>query len=601
MHPKRGPFLCRYGTLGARANASQNKHLNQKEVRPMTRTAATSTSTLSIRWGRRLGLVLALLGLIAVESAQAQTALDALRFSQRSPATGARMMGFGGASIAGFADPSALFTNPAGLARYQTSEISGSLLGFSTLDQGDYLTPDFITPFESDVRDYGFGNLAYIAKAPTTQGSLVVGIAYNQTNLFDRNLAFAGENATNSISEYFLPINTRDFTEYEVTRLEEGEDPETVEILYGQTLVDDTYVVDFDPDGDGFINRPLSLAAFQTFGIDLDPEAFEAGDYPFLPAVNAGTVFQQGAVVEEGSMKEVNIGGAVEAAKDVMLGLSANVSFGTYRFERTFQEFDDFNDNDGTGGTFDFNDLMLTEAFESDLLGFNVRGGLSSKVGPGLRVGITLESPTFYTVTENYSTRLQVGFDNGDFDTYGDDFEEDAGTGEFEYQIRTPWRLGGGLAFDAGVLVLSADVEAVDWSRLRLDSDTDSFDDVNQAIEDSLDIVVNGRLGAQFRLGNLALRAGFALQPDPRSGILDIGEYDPRNDEERPRRTRQYYSLGVGIRLADNIHLDAGWMQERFNDAYQPYLLDPANPEGSPFVEETVVRDRISLGLRFGF
>ena len=165
---------------------------------------------------------------------------------------------------------------------------------------------------------------------------------------------------------------------------------------------------------------------------------------------------------------------------------------------------------------------MLTEAFESDLLGFNVRGGLSSKIGPGLRVGITLESPTFYTVTENYSTRLQVGFDNGNFDTYGDEFEEDAGTGEFEYQIRTPWRLGGGLAFDAGILVLSADVEAVDWSRLRLDSDTDSFDDVNQAIEDSLDIVVNGRLGAQFRLGNLILRAGYAIQPDPRSGILDI-------------------------------------------------------------------------------
>ena len=567
----------------------------------MTRTAVTSTPKRYARWGGRLSLALALLGLIAAQSAQAQTALDALRFSQRSPATGARMMGFGGASIAGFADPSALFSNPAGLARYQTSEVSGSLLGFSTLDEGNYLTPDFTTPFESDVRDYGFGNLAYIAKAPTTQGSLVVGIAYNQTNLFDRELAFAGDNATNSISEYFLPINTRDFTEYEVTRLEEGEDPETVELLYGQSLVNDTYVVDFDPDGDGFVNRPLSFAAFQTFGIDLDPEAFEAGDYPFLPAVSAGTVFQQGGVIEEGSLKEVNVGGAVEAAKDVMLGLSANVSFGTYRFERTFQEFDDLNDNDGTEGTIDFNDLTLTEAFESDLLGFNVRGGLSSKIGPGLRIGITLESPTFYTVTENYSTRLQVGFDDGDFFTYGDDVEEDAGTGEFEYQIRTPWRLGGGLAFDTGILILSADAEVIDWTQLRLDSGTDPFDDVNETIEENLDIVVNGRLGAQFRLGNLALRAGFAIQPDPRSGILDIEEYSPLNDEDRPGRTRRYYSAGVGIRLADNIHLDAGWMQERFNDAYQPYLLDPANPDASPLVEETVVRDRVSLGLRFGF
>ena len=233
-----------------------------------------------------------------------------------------------------------------------------------------------------------------------------------------------------------------------------------------------------------------------------------------------------------------------------------------------------------------------------------MRGGISSKIGPGLRLGVSLESPTFYTVTEDYGQVLTVGFDTPDDQgqysyTYGD-LPDDAGNGEFEYQIRTPWRLGGGLAFDTGILALSADVEAVDWSQLRLDSDTDSFDDVNQTIEDNLDIVVNGRLGAEFRLGNLALRAGFAIQPDPRSGILDIEEYNPLNDEERPGRTRRYYSAGVGIRLADNIYLDAGWMQERFNDGYQPYEAF-YDPEASPFVEEAVTRDRVSLGLRFGF
>ena len=565
----------------------------------MTRTAARPprrSRRLALRWS----LALMLLGLMAAPVAQAQTALDALRFSQHLPATGARMMGFGGASIAGFADPSALFTNPAGLARYKNSEISGSLLGFSTVDQGNYFAPDAGNPFESDVRATRLGNFAYIGKAPTTQGSLVVGISYNQTNLFDRELAFSGDNGLNSISEYFLPINGRGFTEYEVTRLGETEDPETVELPYGQTLVNDEYVVDFDPDGDGFINRPLSFGAFQTFGIDFDAHAFEAGEYPFLPAVSAGTVEQTGLLTEEGSLKEVNVGGAVEAAEGVMVGVSANVSFGTYAFERIFQELDFQNDNDGTDGTADFDFLELTERFESDLLGFNVRGGISSKIAPGLRIGITLESPTFYTITENYNTLLNVDFDNGDLFSYNG-LEQDAGGGEFEYQIRTPWRLGGGVAFDTGILVLSADAEVVDWTQLELDSDVDPFDDVNQAIEENLDIVVNGRLGAQFQLGNLALRAGFAVQPDPRSGILDIEEYNPLNDEDRPGRTRRYYSAGIGFKLSDAVHLDLGWMQERFNDAYQPYLLDPAAPENSPLVEESVVRDRVALGLRFGF
>ena len=416
----------------------------------MTRTAASPTSRSRhsvLRWS----LALTLLGLVAAPAAQAQTALDALRFSQHLPATGARMMGFGGASIAGFADPSALYTNPAGLARYQNSEISGSLLGFSTVDEGNYFAPDVSNPFESDVRATTLGNFAYIGKAPTAQGSLVVGIAYNQTNLFDRELAFSGDNGVNSISEYFLPINGRGFTEYEVTRLGEDEDPETVELLYGQTLVNDEYVVDFDPDGDGFVNRPLSFAAFQAFGIDFDAGAFEAGAYPFLPAVSAGTVQQTGLLTEEGSLKEVNVGGAVEAAKDVMVGVSANVSFGKYRFERNFEELDFQNDNDGTDGTADFDFLRLTERFESDLLGFNVRGGISSKIAPGLRIGITLESPTFYTVNETYNTLLDVDFDNGDGFSYNG-LDQDAGGGEFEYRIRTPWRLGGGVAFDTGIL-----------------------------------------------------------------------------------------------------------------------------------------------------
>ena len=566
----------------------------------MTRTAASPTSR-SRHSALRLSLALALLGLVAVPSAQAQTALDALRFSQHLPATGARMMGFGGASIAGFADPSALYTNPAGLARYENSEISGSLLGFSTVDEGNYFAPDVGNPFESDVRATRLGNFAYIGKAPTTQGSLVVGISYNQTNLFDRQLAYSGDNGFNSISEYFLPINTRDFTEYEVTQLGEDEDPETVELPYGQTLVNDQYVVDFDPDGDGFINRPLSFAAFQSFGIDFDADAFESGDYPFFPAVNRGTVQQTGFLTEEGSLKEVNVGGAVEAAEGVMVGVSANVSFGTYSFERNFEEDDILNDNDGTGGTTDFNFLRLTERFESDLLGFNVRGGISSKIAPGLRIGLTLESPTFYTVNETYNTLLDVQFDNGDNPPIYDGLGEGAGGGEFEYRIRTPWRLGGGVAFDTGILVLSADAEVVDWAQLELDSEFDSFEDVNLAIEENLDIVVNGRLGAQFRLGNLALRAGFAVQPDPRSGILDIEEYNPLNDEDRSGRTRRYYSAGVGFRLSDAVHLDLGWMQERFNDAYQPYVLDPAAPKNSPLVEESIIRDRVSLGLRFGF
>ncbi len=44
---------------------------------------------------------------------RAQTAADALRFAERSAAIGPRAIGLAGATGAGLADPSALFTNPA--------------------------------------------------------------------------------------------------------------------------------------------------------------------------------------------------------------------------------------------------------------------------------------------------------------------------------------------------------------------------------------------------------------------------------------------------------------------------------------------------------
>jgi len=62
----------------------------------------------------RLALVLVVAAGLAPE-ATAQTPEDAVRFTQRSPATGARMMGLAGAGIGGVADYSALFINPAGL------------------------------------------------------------------------------------------------------------------------------------------------------------------------------------------------------------------------------------------------------------------------------------------------------------------------------------------------------------------------------------------------------------------------------------------------------------------------------------------------------
>ncbi|RMH68777.1 MAG: hypothetical protein D6685_01805, partial [Bacteroidetes bacterium] len=320
-----------------------------------------------------------LAGLLLVGSARAQTGEDALRFTQRFPAASVRMMGLGGTGIAGVADYGALFTNPAGLGYFQRSLLSGSLGTLSVTDEARFQAPGTSNTAENSVRATRLDGLGYVYRVPTTRGSFAIGASFNQINAFDRDLKYAGNNPINSFTDFLMPVPG----EFSATQVAPDYDEE---LFFGQFLVEDgagnAYLVDFDPDGDGFINRPLSYIGFQTFGIDFSPALFDDGDpVPFLPAVTTGTMLQAGRVIEEGAMRELNIGGAIEAARNLMLGVSLNIHFGAYDLRSEFEEIDERNENDGNfGNTTDFDRLLLTERIESDLLGLSFRAGLSSQI-----------------------------------------------------------------------------------------------------------------------------------------------------------------------------------------------------------------------------
>ena len=559
----------------------------------------------------------ALLGAIAVllicggraDPVQAQDATDALFFAERSPATGPRFTAMGGASVAGVGDYGALYSNPAGLGLLDASQLAGSFRSLITTDDGSYETfRDDETSFGRTTLDrtrtgYGIGNAALAYKVPTERGTLVLGAALNETRHFGRTLNFRNRNQLSSISDFFIPLND----EVNVQRFEPGGAPE--DLLEGQRLVttdDAEFLVDFDPDGNGQINRPLSFIAFETFGISIDPE-FESGENDasaFLPVVAPGTEFQQvGDVSEGGTLQELNFGGAFEAARGVLVGGSANVTLGTYDLRDTFEEIDDLNQNDGTGGTTDFRSLRLTRSLESDLTGFNFRFGLSAEVAPSIRAGLTIETPTWYTIDEESSVRLQTDFDNGDRFVYGDDSDEDVGRTTFDYELRTPWRLGGGLSVQAGGLRLLADAIFVDWSGLELNDNTDTnlFDTENDLIEDAFDPVVNVRAGLEYHVDALALRTGFAYQPAPVS-FSEIDEesfgenLSVQGADEVDERSRTYFSAGIGYELSEQLSIDISWMQQRFDDRTLPYVATNAS-----FVNEEVSRDQILVGIRYHF
>ena len=504
--------------------------------------------------------------------ATAQTADDAIRFTQRAPATGARMMGLAGAGLVGIADQTALVLNPAGLGYYARSEFSTSLNLQSTVDEATFRMPSLGDTRERGLRDTGIGNISYVYKVPTVTGSLVLAAAFNQVNTYDRNFIYEGDNAESSITDSFLPF-------------------------------DDEFEVDFENDGTPF-PRFFSVTpelAYLGGAIEFLGEDVGTG-YPWYQAVDPSTTIRQrGELLEEGSLKELSFGGAVEAVPGVMGGASLNISFGSYDFRSTLEESDPMNangpsqyqiflPNDTLRG---FDQLRYEETLQSDLVGVNGRFGVSGSFTSAVRAGLTLETPTFYNVNEDYALRLDTYFDEGGSLGHGGE-PGDAGQGEFEYTITTPWRIGGGVAFAAVGLTVSADAEYVDWSQLRMNADADEsyFADINRQIRDSFKGVWNTRVGVEYNFQSLALRAGLALMPDPARDGLSLaggGELD---------RERTFFSLGAGYTFADQLQIDIAWMQERFDDAYLPYGRIEGTP---PSIEEKVVRDRVVIGVRYLF
>ncbi len=500
--------------------------------------------------------------LLAPDRTLAQDGADALRFLQQLPGITATSNGIAGAGIGGRTDASAFRTNPAGLAWSDMSWFSASLSNQNVSDEAVFNAPGSSTRLEPDVSSTGLASLAYAYRVPTTQGRLVVGAGFNQTSSYDRSLFYDGTNNANSITDFFMPLPG----EFELQEDADGVFPS--------------------------FTRDLSFIAFEAFGIDLSPELIDAGQaVPFLPAVSAGTVRQAGIVEEDGRMTELSFAGAVEAAKDVMIGVSINIPFGEYDFLREHTEEDFQNDNDGTGGTTDFSSLRFTESFSSDFVGVNARFGLSALVAPGARIGLTIETPTYISVEESFNTVLQTTFDNGDVFVYGDDLTETAGSGEFDYTITSPWKIGVGGSYEISGLTLLADVEWMDWSQLELDADGFSFEQENQDIRRTLDAVVNARFGAEYRVEKLTLRGGVAVYPDPR----DTGS--PLASSDGVDRDRTWLSAGLGYAFSKEVSASISWMQGQFDDQFRPYT-DVAN---APTVSEEVTTNRFLIGFTFGF
>jgi len=431
-------------------------------------------------------------------------------------------------------------------------------------------------PINRQERVLGMSNLGYVYRAPTVRGSLVIALGYNRVNTFERGLRFGGRNSATSISSSFLPYPE----EYSLDGLDLAE------------------------------LNDIPFAAFNGGFIEFYHEILEQNPdmIPFYHAVAPGTTInQEGLVREEGNMQEINLGGALEVAVGVMVGLSVNVPFGSYDYNSTFEEEDVDNTNTAVDYTIIQDNGNLLEGFhflsyrqfvQSDMVGINLRLGVSMNRGKNVRAGITVETPTRYFVEESYGIRFFTEFDNGGTLNYGEQSDH-VGNGSFDYQLITPWKLGAGLQYTMSGLTLLADMEFVTWNQLHYNVDTERayFEDVNQGIEENFSSTFNLRMGSELRLEDITLRGGVALIPHPRQTNLQ------HSDGSRIDQDRLYYAAGIGYDISQHFQVNLGWMYTRFESAYLAYPGDNLGQrqENPLLIDESITQNQFILGMIYQF
>jgi len=437
-----------------------------------------------------LALVVIAASATIFSTARAQFAEDAYRYSSAGLGIGARALGMGGAYIGVADDYSASFWNPAGLAQLRRLEVTGGLVNTSFSNSADFLgNTSSATNSSTALNDLGF-----VFPFPTDRGSLVFAVGYNRTNDFTSALSFSGFNSQSSILPYLFDPDVR------------------YDIPYGVGLEDTSENINV------------------------------------LNNVN-----QQGDVRESGSMKTWAFSGAIDVQKDLSFGLTINVMSGTYTYVRNYVEADTRNFYSDPrqivpidSAYLKFDKFYLNSNLTSDVTGVNAKFGMMYRFGDVARFGLTIQTPSTFSVHEDYSDAGSSVFDGGYVPTAGGVAYNHLGYNAYnDYSVETPWVFGAGISYSPfDGLLFSGDLEYTDWTQIQW-ADNAALEQGNISLKQTFRSTADYSVGGEFAIPktDLRVRAGYAFKPSPYAG-------DPSSYGQK------LVTAGAGVLLQDNIMID---------------------------------------------
>ncbi|OYT17062.1 MAG: hypothetical protein B7C24_04490 [Bacteroidetes bacterium 4572_77] len=459
-----------------------------------------------------LSIILSFIGL----SIMAQTAEDALRFSENSSLGTARFIGLSGAmgSIGG--DLSSINYNPAGLGIYKSSEYVWAPRYLYVKNKANYNGNS-----STETRDnLNFGLAGLVSTIPVFGKSGIAGWKYMQFGL-----------TVNRVNNYRSDIYI------------EGDS-------YGGSRV-----FDWRDQANGHYPNDLNLfgsnLAWETYLLD----TLNGYSNQYQTAVPSEGVYQTYSKQSQGYKNEMSFAFSGNYNDKFFIGTSLNFSFLRYSSSIYTTEEALFQPK-----VYEFNNFSYREELLTKANGFNAKVGVIYMITPAIRISGAFHTPTwYYDMTDDYYSKINSTMSNGE------KYTKTSPNGRYDYKLYTPLRaMGGASFFFSNLGFLSIDYEYMDYSQAQFKSSESSLNEANQQISQDFVATHNLRIGAEVRLQSLFLRGGYGIGTSPvNSDINDL--------------LQSQWSVGFGYRSGP-FFMNFAFMQQLQSQNYYMYNAEYVNP-----------------------
>ena len=437
-------------------------------------------------------LVLAIPILLA-SSSFAQTEVDLYRYSNTFNEGSARFEAMAGSFGALGADIGCARINPAGFARYSTSQFSFGLNTVTSINKIDFQGA-MTNSTATKLRLANIGFVITSDRSTRREGFLYqqVGFGYTGVANFNNKWNYSGqqfESLLDGFSSQAAGIAPIDLVTY---------------FPFSSSLAYETYAIDYDGSN-------------------------------YTPRLTSGDMLHARSVETKGGMNELHFSYSANFLNKLYLGANVGVQF--LRYEEITLHHEDLIDTVGVSlRSFDYTYNLATKG-----TGTNLKIGAIYLPTESFRLGLAFHTPTYFELTDKWNANMTATHADGIYTVPTTLIP----SGDYKYRLRTPARIIGSIAYIFGTKgCINIDLEYLDYRWANFKSTTDEtyapydFVPENKAADLRFTNALNMRIGGEiaFRT-HYFLRAGYGYFP---KGDLAIRDFGGKAD--------YLYSGGIGVR-----------------------------------------------------